>query len=106
MFDFCMSWICIYNLCAQAFPVSEDIKVGAEARKYQVDSAIMATVILDLQPFNQVNRYLVTWLVKMFKHFIYRAGFQMLTSALDPSFTLSSDWYYRGLLAKVPVAVT
>ena len=45
MFDFCMSWICIYNLCAQAFPVSEDIKVGAEARKYQVDSAIMATVI-------------------------------------------------------------
>ena len=23
-----------------------------------------------------------------------RAGFQMLTSALDPSFTLSSDWYY------------
>lgn len=40
--------------------MSEDIKVGAEARKYQVDSAIMATVILDLQPFNQVNRYLVT----------------------------------------------
>ena len=84
--------------------MSEDIKVGAEARKYQVDSAIMATVILDLQPFNQVNRYLkVTCLVKLFEHFIYRAGFQMLTAALDPSFTLSSDWYYRGLLAKVPV---
>ena len=34
MFDFCMSRICIYNLCAQAFPMSEDIKVGAEARSF------------------------------------------------------------------------
>ena len=25
----------------------------------------------------------------------------MLTSALDPTFTLSSDFYYRSLLAKV-----
>ena len=28
-----------------------------------------------------------------------RAGFQMLTSVLDPSFILSSDGYYRSLLA-------
>lgn len=40
-----------------AFPVPENIQVGAECRKYTVDSAIMATVILDLQPFNQVNRW-------------------------------------------------
>lgn len=39
-----------------AFPVSENVTVGAEFRKYTADSAIMATVILDLQPFNQVNR--------------------------------------------------
>ena len=37
----------------------------------------------------------------MLKICFTRAGFQMLTSALDPSFTLSSDWYYRSLLAKV-----
>ena len=41
----------------QAFPLSEKLTVGAESRKYQIDSAIMSTVILDLQPFNQVNRY-------------------------------------------------
>ena len=41
----------------QAFPLSENLTVGAESRKYQIDSAIMSTVILDLQPFNQVNRY-------------------------------------------------
>ena len=45
------------HFCAQAFPLSGTINVGAETRKYQIDSAIMATVILDLQPFNQVNRY-------------------------------------------------
>ena len=44
-------------LLFQAFPNPENLQVGAECRKYQVDSAIMATVILDLQPFNQVNRY-------------------------------------------------
>ena len=27
----------------------------------------------------------------------------MLTSVLDPNFSLSSDYYYRGLLAKVLV---
>ena len=37
-------------------------------------------------------------MIKLFEHIIPRAGFQMLTSTLDPSFTLSSDWYYRGLL--------
>ena len=40
-----------------AFPVSETLQVGAEQRKYTVDAAIMSTIILDLQPFNQVNRY-------------------------------------------------
>ena len=40
-----------------AFPVAESIQVGAEHRKYTVDSAIMSTIILDLQPFNQVNRH-------------------------------------------------
>ena len=45
------------HFCAQAFPLSGTINVGAETHKYQIDSAIMATVILDLQPFNQVNRY-------------------------------------------------
>ena len=30
-----------------------------------------------------------------------RAGFQSLVGVLDPSFTLSSDAYYRGLLSKV-----
>ena len=45
------------HFCVQAFPLSGTINVGAETRKYQIDSAIMATVILDLQPFNQVNRY-------------------------------------------------
>ena len=33
-----------------AFPVSENVTVGTEHRKYTADSAIMATVILDLQP--------------------------------------------------------
>ena len=32
---------------------------------------------------------------------IDRAGFQLLTNALDPTFSLSSDFYYRSLLAKV-----
>ena len=40
----------------QAFPVSENVKVGAEHGKYQIDAAIMSMIILDLQPFNQVNR--------------------------------------------------
>ena len=40
----------------QAFPLSDTVTVGKEHKQYQVDSAIMATVILDLQPFNQVNR--------------------------------------------------
>ena len=35
------------------------------------------------------------------EHPISRAGFQMLTSVLDPTFSLSSDGYYRSLLAKV-----
>ena len=39
-----------------AFPAGETVQVGAEYRKYTSDSAIMATIILDLQPFNQVNR--------------------------------------------------
>ena len=39
-----------------AFPVGLDMPVGSDYRKYTVDSSIMATVILDLQPFNQVNR--------------------------------------------------
>ena len=32
---------------------------------------------------------------------LHRAGFQMMMNALDPTFTLSSDFYYRSLLAKV-----
>ena len=40
----------------QAFPLSETVTVGKEHKQYQVDAGIMATVILDLQPFNQVNR--------------------------------------------------
>ena len=36
--------------------MSANVKVGAEHRKYQIDAAIMSTIILDLQPFNQVNR--------------------------------------------------
>ena len=43
-----------------AFPVPEAIQVGAECRKYTVDSSIMATIILDLQPFNQVNRWMIS----------------------------------------------
>ena len=43
-----------------AFPVPDTIQVGAECRKYTVDSAIMATIILDLQPFNQVNRWIIS----------------------------------------------
>ena len=39
-----------------AFPIPETVQAGAECRKYTVDAAIMATIILDLQPFNQVNR--------------------------------------------------
>ena len=42
-------------LLKKAFPTGEAVG-GAASRKYQVDSAIMSTVILDLQPFNQVNR--------------------------------------------------
>ena len=40
-----------------AFPAGETVQVGAEYRKFTSDSAIMATIILDLQPFNQVNRW-------------------------------------------------
>ena len=43
-------------ISTQAFPLSDTVTVGKEHTKYQVDSAIMATVILDLQPINQVNR--------------------------------------------------
>jgi len=43
-----------------AFPAGETVQVGAEYRKYTSDSAIMATIILDLQPFNQVNRWETT----------------------------------------------
>ena len=39
--------------------------------------------------------------LRFLEHPISRAGFQMLTSVLDPTFTLSSDGYYRSLLAKV-----
>ena len=92
----------------QAFPLSENLTVGAESRKYQIDSAIMSTVILDLQVAgcNLSTKSIGTKIkcvVRMFEHVYHRAGFQMLTSTLDPSFTLSSDWYYRGLLAKVCV---
>jgi len=67
------------------FPGGLVAETGPARRKRQVDTAIMATIVLDLQPFNQVNR----------------GGFQMLCSVLDPKFTLSSDFYYRGLLAKM-----
>ena len=33
--------------------------------------------------------------------YLHRAGFQMMMNALDPTFTLSSNFYYRSLLAKV-----
>ena len=47
-----------------AFPVPETIQVGrSEYHKYTVDSAIMATVILDLQPFNQVNRWMISFMM-------------------------------------------
>ena len=42
-----------------AFPLPDNLQAGAESRKYTVDSSIMATIILDLQPFNQVNRWVV-----------------------------------------------
>ena len=43
-----------------ALPVPEAIQVGTECRKYTIDSSIMATIILDLQPFNQVNRWMIS----------------------------------------------
>ena len=84
-----------------AFPVAETVQVGAEYRKYTCDSAIMATIILDLQPFNQVNRWEILLCIHISDENICSAGFQMLCGALDPSFSLSSDFYYRSLLAKV-----
>ena len=42
-----------------AFPLPVNMQAGAECRKYTVDSSIMATIILDLQPFNQVNRWVI-----------------------------------------------
>ena len=42
--------------CKLACPIPETVQAGAECRKYTVDAAIMAMIILDLQPFNQVNR--------------------------------------------------
>ena len=44
-----------------AFPPPDNMQAGAECRKYTVDSSIMATIILDLQPFNQVNRWVITF---------------------------------------------
>ena len=51
--NFCSS---LTEISIQAFPLSDTVTVGTEHKQYQVESAIMATVILDLQPFNQVNR--------------------------------------------------
>ena len=42
-----------------AFPLPVNMQAGAECRKYTVDSSIMATIILDLQLFNQVNRWVI-----------------------------------------------
>ena len=41
------------HFCAQAFPLSETINVGAETRKYQIDSAIMATVTVSVLHFSK-----------------------------------------------------
>ena len=38
------------------FPAGLVAESGPDRRKKQVDTAIMATIVLDLQPFNQVNR--------------------------------------------------
>ena len=51
-------WLHVETFLMQAFPVGETAASGAAiSRKYQVDAAIMSTIILDLQPFNQVNRW-------------------------------------------------
>ena len=52
----CKLFSSLAAISVQAFPLSETVTVGKEHKQYQVDSGIMATVILDLQPFNQVNR--------------------------------------------------
>ena len=41
------------HFCAQAFPLSGTINVGAETRKYQIDSAIMATVTVSVLHFSK-----------------------------------------------------
>ena len=94
-------WLQFETFLMQAFPPGETAASAAISRKYQVDAAIMSTIILDLQPFNQVNRWKTSfrWQVRLINY--CRAGFQSLVGVLDPSFTLSSDAYYRGLLAKV-----
>ena len=94
----------------------------------------MATIILDLQPVNQVNRYLLivgcclgvhSQALRMYVRIVVssvrqaklglgftsamyhpmigfsRAGFQLLLANADPSFSLSSDFYYRQLLKKI-----
>jgi hypothetical protein len=43
----------------QVFPKGPNVATSAEQRKRDVDGTIMATVILDLQPINQVNRYVL-----------------------------------------------
>ncbi len=40
----------------QVFPMGPSVATIAEQRKHDIDSGIMATHILDLQPMNQVNR--------------------------------------------------
>ena len=40
----------------KVFPTGPAIATTKEKRKFDLDAAIMATVILDLQPISQVNR--------------------------------------------------
>ena len=42
----------------KVFPTGPPMGTSKEKRKLDMDAAIMATVLLDLQPINQVNMYI------------------------------------------------
>ena len=84
----------------QAFPTGPTVATSGEKRKRNIDAAIMGTIIYDLQPFTQVKRYVWSPVICHLSP-ATRLGFQMLLTTLDPTFSVSSDFYYRGLLAKV-----
>ena len=59
-----------------AFPLPDNMQPGAECRKYTVDSSIMATIILDLQPFNQVNRWVIIFETPQYSNAFIGLGFK------------------------------